>query len=315
MKAKIKFVIIAVIVFIAVSFAYISVSREQDRLIVSTTTSLYDTGLLDAVAERYLELYNTKLDFVAAGTGQALEHARNGDADVVLVHSPSTENQFLSEGVVGARRIIAYNFFNIVGPSDDPAGIKGLSPIDALKKIAASGSTWISRGDNSGTNTKEISLWKKAGIKPGDNAWYIESGSGMGQTLTIASEKRAYTLTDTGTYLKYQSDGLIDLDVLVGSGKDLLNVYSVMAVNPEKNTNVKFSGAIKFIEYLVSDSGQAMLGEFGMKEYGVPLFNPAVQLLKTNSDSELAGWIRSYAFLENSECPLRYRLGQEQLYK
>jgi len=313
MKAK-EFAVILIIAAFTVS-AYLGASRGQNRLIVSTTTSLYDTGLLDTIEERYLELYNIKLDFIAAGTGQALEHARNGDADVVLVHAPSTEYQFLSENVVGARKIIAYNFFNIVGPSDDPAGIKGLSPVDALKKIATTGATWISRGDNSGTHIKEKSLWKKADIQPAGQAWYIESGTGMGQTLMIASEKRAYTLTDTGTYLKYQEDGLIDLEVLVESGKDLLNVYSVMAVNPEKNPNVNFNGAIKFIEFLVSESGQATLEEFGKKEYGVSLFNPAVQLLKTNADTEVADWIRGYAFLENSECPLRYRLGQEQLYK
>ncbi|MFH1821430.1 MAG: substrate-binding domain-containing protein [Methanobacteriota archaeon] len=315
MNNKIKIAIIMAIAAMTISFAYLGVQRGQNMLTISTTTSLYDTGLLDAVAERYLELYNTRLDFIAAGTGQALEHARNGDADVVLVHSPSTENQFLTEGVVGTRRIIAYNFFIIIGPPDDPAGIKGLTPIDALKKIASTESTWVSRGDNSGTHTKEKSLWKKADIEPYNNAWYMESGADMGLTLTIASEKAAYTLADTGTYLKYKSDELTDSEIIVDIGKDLLNVYSVMAVNPEKNPNVKFSAAIKFIEYLTSDSGQTMLGEFGMKEYGVPLFNPAVQLLETGENPELSGWIRSYAFLENSECPSRYRLGQEQLYK
>ena len=244
MNRKMMILLVVAVASIAVSLAYFSVSKPQNKLVVSTTTSLYDTGLLDAMAESYLGAYNVKLEFIAAGTGQALEHARNGDADAVLVHSPSTENQFLSEGVVGARRIIAYNFFGIVGPSDDPAGISGLSAVDALKKIAATGSTWVSRGDNSGTHTKEKFLWKKAGMEIGDNAWYLESGTGMGQTLQIADEKMAYTLTDIGTYLKYKTDGLIDLVVFVEQGKDLLNVYSVMAVNPEKNPNVNFGGAI-----------------------------------------------------------------------
>jgi tungstate transport system substrate-binding protein len=309
---KSALVAISLIVVVSLSVS-LGAFRGQNRLIVSTTTSLYDTGLLDFIAERYFQLYHIKLDFIAAGTGQALEHARRGDADVVLTHSPSLERQFLTERVVGVRKIIAYNFFIIVGPGEDPAGIRGLPPVRALTKIATSGVTWISRGDNSGTHLKEKSLWEKAGIRPAGQAWYIESGTGMGPTLQIANEKGAYTLTDTGTYLKYQKEGLINLAPLIESGEDLLNVYSVMAVNPEENRQVNFSGAVAFIAFLTSEEGQKTIEDFGKEEFGVSLFNPAVQLLRT--DSAVAEWIRDYAFIENGECPPEYRLGQEGLYQ
>lgn len=288
--------------------------RGQNRLIVSTTTSLYDAGLLDFLAERYFELYQVRLDFIASGTGQALEQARNGDADVVLTHSPGLEQQFLMEGVVGVRKIIAYNYFIVVGPPDDPANIRGLPTIGALTKIAALKATWVSRGDNSGTHLKEKTLWKKAGIEPYGQTWYIESGSGMGQTLGIASEKRAYTLTDTGTYLRYRNEGLINLDIIIESGEELLNVYSVMAVNPERSPKVNFDEALNLIKFLVSDAGQALIGEFGVEDYGTALFLPAVPILKNSSDP-VAGWIRDYAFIDNSECPPEFRLGQEELYQ
>ncbi len=286
-----------------------------DSMIVSTTTSLYDTGMLDAMAETYLADFNIRLDFIAQGTGAALLSAQNGDADVVLVHAPSSENQFLAGGSVGARRIIAYNFFVIVGPPADPAGIRGMTPVDALKTIAAKGYEWVSRADNSGTNTKEKALWKAAKITPKtSNNWYIESGTGMGQTLTICSERGAYTLSDTGTFLAFQTEGLIDMEILVDQQKDLLNVYSVMACNPDVNSNVRFDLAIPFIEWLVSEDGQNVIGSYGVDKYGASLFYPAVDLLKTDSDPTMAEWIRSYAFLQGSECPPEWRLGQDQLY-
>jgi tungstate transport system substrate-binding protein len=320
--------LVVIFAVIALSYLYINLGERATsakaigsptNLIVSTTTSLYDTGLLDVIRDVYLSKFNVRLDFIAAGTGQALEHARKGDADVVLVHAPSAENQFLSEGVVGVRKIIAYNFFAIVGPADDPAKIKGMPAAEALKKIAETGSTWVSRGDNSGTNIKEKSLWEKAGIEPSLNPsgypWYVESGTGMGLTLTITNELKGYTLADMGTYLKFKANGLIELEVLIENEKDLLNVYSVMAVNPEKNPNVKFDLAVRFIQWLVSDEGQKTIGDFGKDKYGVSLFRPAVELLRTNSDPAMAEMIRSYAFLRGSECPAEWRLGQEVLYQ
>ncbi len=291
--------------------------RGADKLIIASTTSLYDTGLLDNLAENYREKYGTSLYFLALGTGQSLDHARRGDADAVMVHSPSLENIFLTEGSGGARKIIAYNFFAIVGPSDDPAQIENSAPLEALRKIRQNSSVWVSRGDNSGTHIKEKSLWASAGFDV-DNIstenWYLQSGSGMGTTLTIANEREAYTLVDMGTFLKYRNDNRIGLDILVSQGSDLLNVYSVMAVNPENYPKLNFSGAIKFIEYLVSAEGQELIGNFGVSDYGQPLFYPAVSLIKENSDSQIAQWIREYAFFDNNECPSQYRLGHGELY-
>ncbi len=291
--------------------------QNEPQLMVATTTSLYDSGLLDVIAEQYYEEYGIHLRFLALGSGQSLEHARRGDADAVLVHAPELENVFLSENAGGVRKIIAYNFFAIVGPSDDPAGIENMSPPEALRRIFQTGATWVSRGDNSGTNVKEKSLWRASGFEfeeLADEGWYLESGSGMGTTLLIANERRAYTLADMGTYLKYRSENLIDLKVLVGEGKELLNVYSVMAVNPENHPHLNFQEALRFIKFLSSEEGQKLIGEFGVKEYGHPLFYPAARLLKENTEPQLAKWIREYAFFEGSECPDQYRFGQDGLY-
>lgn len=301
------------------ALAYIEASnRAEDKLTVASTTSLYDTGILDVIADRYQAKYGTNLYFIPLGSGQSLEHAKRGDADVVLVHAPSLEKQFLQENVGVARKIITYNFFAIIGPGEDPAGVENLPPTEALRKIALEEATWVSRGDSSGTHVKEKALWQATGFDHAqlrDESWYLESGSGMGRTLDIANEQRAYTLADMSTYLKYHRNNLVDLKVLVGQGKELLNVYSVMAVNPSAHPYLNFDGAVRFIEFLVSSEGQRLIDEFGQSEFGRPLFYPAVELLRENTDPQLAGWIREYAFFENSECPPRYRLGQEELYE
>ena len=314
--------IIGVVLVLAIcsftALVYVEISRRgDDRLLVATTTSLHDTGLLDIIAYRYRARYDTYLHFIPLGSGQSLEHARRGDADAVLVHAPELEIQFLIENAGGARKIIAYNFFAVVGPTDDPANIKNLQPLEAFQRIAQTRTTWVSRGDRSGTHMKEKAIWRAAGFDPAqlkNERWYLESGSGMGATLRIANERRAYTLADMGTYLKYRGGNLVDLEVLVGEGKELLNVYSVMAVNPGAHPHLNFTGAIRFIEFLVSREGQEIIGEFGRSEFGRPLFYPAVELLRENTDAQLAEWIREHAFFENSECPPRYRLGQEGLY-
>jgi tungstate transport system substrate-binding protein len=229
-------------------------------------------------------------------------------------------------GVV--RKIIAYNFFVIVGPAGDPAGIENKSPINALKAIAAAGQAgnanlWVSRGDNSGTHTKEKSLWTKAGYSPdnlveNNGSWYISASSGMGATLTMANELGAYTLSDIGTYLKFQGDGSINLKKFSENVKDLLNVYSVMAINPTLHPELDFDRAVDFIKFLVSDEGQSFIENFGVSDYGRSLFYPTVRLLKENTDPTIAGWIRSYAFFsyDNAkwECPPPYRAGQDNLY-
>jgi tungstate transport system substrate-binding protein len=294
----------------------------RKRLIVSTTTSLYDTGLLDILEYDFESRYHIDLYFISVGTGLAIQHAQRGDADVILVHAPSKEFKFMKDGYGVARKIIAYNFFIISGHSDDPAEVKGKSVTDALKSIVDAGrggeTIWVSRGDDSGTHTKEKELWGYAGYNVSsirDEPWYIEAGSGMGSTLRLADEKHAYTLSDSGTYLKYKADKIIQLEPLIDKEKALLNTYSVVAVNPDKIKGVNFEGAVTFIEYLISDNAQGLIASFGQDTYQRTLFSPAVNLLKTNSNDEVAQWISEYAFLDGYECPPLYRAGQDQLYR
>ncbi len=327
MNHKIMTVAVIGTIFIVGAVAYVELPyRSKPKLQIATTTSLYDTGLLDSIASYYQQRYGVSLFFISAGTGQAIQYAKMGEADLLLVHAPSSENTFIQADCLGVvRKIIAYNFFAIVGPADDSAGIENLSPTAALSKIADAGragnAKWVSRGDNSGTHIKEGSLWTKAGFSASqlrEESWYREAGTGMGATLNMANEMRAYTLADMGTYLKYYTKGLIDLKVLVGQGADLLNVYSVMAVSPSAHPELNFSGALDFIKFLVSNEGQNLIGTYGVSEYGRPLFFPAVQLLNENTDPTIASWIRNYAFLsydnQKWECPPPYRAGQDNLY-
>ncbi len=319
-------VLVTILVFaIASGSLYILQSQAMTgkrRLIVSTTTSLYDTGILDEIEEDFEAKNKIDLYFISVGTGLAITHAKRGDADMILVHSPPRELSFLEEGYGVCRKIIAYNFFSIVGPEDDPAGIKEMSPVEALKTLTEVGRTgravWVSRGDDSGTHSKEKELWTTAGfdaLSLDEEDWYREAGTGMGKTLQIAEEFRAYTLTDMGTYLKYKKDGLISLEVLIGAGEELINVYSAIAVNPEESQDANFKGAIDFIRYLISENGQAIFGSHGVDTYGTALFNPAVKLLTTNSDSTNANWIKEAAYFNGSECPEAYRAEQTDLYK
>ncbi len=230
--------------------------------------------------------------------------------DCSLVHAPSLEKEFLESGNGVNRKIIAYNYFAIVGPENDPAGIKGMEPLEALQKIADTGATFLSRDDNSGTNTKELELWKAIGYTRDmllNHSSYKTTGQGMGATLVMADELGGYTLADMGTYLKYFSDERIELVVLVEGGKELMNVYSAIAVNPEKHPNVNFNGAMKFIDYLCSDETQMLIGNYGKSEYGRSLFYPARSLIEEKSEKEY-GWIRDLAFFEGMECPEEYKL-------
>jgi len=303
------------------------------RLIISTTTSLYDTGLLDEIEKNYEATHNVDINIIPAGTGIAIQHAKSGDADVILVHSPSMEKTFLEQGYGVNRKIIAYNFFTIVGPDDDPAGIEGKTAKDALKSIAAygeglpdqSGQTkiWISRGDNSGTHSKEQSLWKAAGYNYAlisAEPWYANVGSGMGDTLNVANQKSAYTLSDIGTYLKFSKDGAISLSALLTEEKSLLNVYSAMAVNQTVPANqtiherINYADAMDFIKYLVSDETQQFIENYGKDTYGQSLFYGAIQPLKNDAPQPIVTWIKDSAFIDGSECPQQYRNGYPELY-
>ncbi len=246
----------------------------QQRLRVATTTSLYDTGLWDYLEPMFEEQYNVELDIMYAGTGKALEYGRRGDVDVIIVHSKARELQFIAEGYGVTRVPFAYNYFLIVAPKDDPAGIKGMSPEEAFKKLMETGSgSFVSRGDDSGTHSKEKAIWKAAGFdyeavrKAGK--WYIESGIGMGPTLLLASEKRAYTLSDRGTFLTYK--GKLDLVPIVDKGDILLNVYSAIVVN---HPETKIDMANNLISFLTSPEIQKFIGDYGTKEYGMQLFVP-----------------------------------------
>jgi tungstate transport system substrate-binding protein len=207
---------------------------------------------------------------VAVGSGQALKMGQDGNADVILVHSPAAEKTFMDAGWGIDRRLVMHNYFLIVGPKNDPAGIRGLtSAADGFKKIAAAGATFVSRGDGSGTETKELAIWKTAGITPTGNAWYLQSGQGMGPTLQIASEKGGYTLTDNATFLSNSSK--LSLDVLVQGDPVLLNIYHVISVNPAKWPKVNIAGAKAFADYVTSLAGQELIGSFG-SQFGQQLF-------------------------------------------
>jgi tungstate transport system substrate-binding protein len=244
---------------------------------MATTTSLYDTGLWGYLEPIFEEEYNIELDILYAGTGKALEYGRRGDVDIITVHSKAREEQFIAEGYGMQRVPFAYNYFLIVGPSFDPAGIRGLSPEEALKKLMTTGSgNFVSRGDDSGTHAKEKAIWREAGYDyeaiRNAGPWYIEAGSGMGPALMMASEKQAYTLTDMGTYLSFKNK--LELVPLVDTGDILLNVYSAIAVNPEKVPGVNIDMANNLIGFLTSPEVQGFIGNYGIKEYGRQLFTP-----------------------------------------
>ena len=247
--------------------------KPQERLQVATTTSLYDTGLWGYLEPMFEEEYGVELDVISAGTGIALEFGRRGDVDVIVVHSKSRELAFVDEGYGLERVPFAYNYFLIVGPADDPAGIAGMSPEEAFVTLFTGGDgEFVSRGDDSGTQGKEKAIWAVAGYDyetiQQSGQWYIEAARGMGPTLLMASEKQAYTLTDMGTFLSYQ--GEIDLVPIVDSGAILLNVYSVIVTINGDNTEM----AANLVAFLTSPDIQELIGKYSVEEYGLALFTP-----------------------------------------
>lgn len=243
-------------------------------LILATTTSTQDSGLLDVLLPVFEKEYGLKVKVVAVGSGQAMQMGRKGDADVLLVHSPQEEEKFVEEGWGVKRHPVMHNRFILVGPEENPAGIAdGDDIITALKKIEKTESLFVSRADKSGTHMREMALWEEAGIKP-EGSWYLETGQGMGETLMIADEKGAYTLTDESTYLSFRNKGRIELKVWIEEDARLFNSYSVIAVNEKKHPHVNKEGAAKFIAFITGPEGQKIIQEFGVKEYGKPLFIP-----------------------------------------
>ncbi|MCX8207547.1 MAG: substrate-binding domain-containing protein [Methanothrix sp.] len=245
----------------------------DDRLRIATTTSLYDTKLLDTLESRFEEKYGKEVDIISGGTGFALEQGRRGDVDLLLVHDKEREMEFIAEGYGTERRCFAYNYFYILGPADDPAGVKGMNASGAFRRIADAGERdpdvrFVSRGDNSGTHARERLLWKSAGIEPAGR-WYLESGQGMGATLIMADEKRAYTLTDMSTYMAFA--GNLSLVPLVIEGEELLNVYAAIPVSASKHLDL----AENFVEFLLSREGQDIIAGYGKDSYGRAMFYPA----------------------------------------
>lgn len=249
---------------------------------LATTTSTADSGLLTAILPDFEKKFNCKVDVVAVGTGQAIEIGSKGDADVLLVHARKSEDQFVKDGHAQERFDVMYNDFIVVGPHDDPAKIAGRSSAkDAFKQIAGKQAPFASRGDKSGTNTKELGIWASAGITPTkEMAWYNSLGQGMGETLLASNEKGMYTLTDRSTYLAIK-DKLPNLTIVLGGNslqenqdKSLLNPYGVMAVNPDKHPGVQFEMAMNFVKWILSPDTQKMIGSFGTDKFGQPLFYP-----------------------------------------
>ena len=245
---------------------------QQRNVILSTTTSTQDSGLLEMLIPLFEKQSGYMIKTVSVGTGQALALAAKGDADVALVHAPSLEKQYVTEGKLLNRRLVMYNDFVLIGPKEDPAKIKSVkTAIAAVRLIEQSRSRFVSRGDNSGTHNLEKSLWKQAGIEP-KGSWYIEAGQGIGATLGIANERNAYTLTDRGTYLALAKR--VELPILVEGDKALLNIYSVMEVNPANGPRLNAAGGKAFADFLLSPQTQAVIGNFGKGKFGQPLFVP-----------------------------------------
>jgi tungstate transport system substrate-binding protein len=244
---------------------------DRPELLLATTTSTQDSGLLDVLIPDFEKRTGYKVKTSAVGTGAALAIGAKGDADVVLVHAPSAEEDFMRGGNGDRRLLVMHNDFILVGPPADPARIRGTGVLNALRQLAAATAPFISRGDKSGTDILEKSLWKQTGIVP-QRPWYVEAATGMGQTLTIASEKKAYTITDRGTFLARRSD--LALEILVEKDPPLINVYHVITVSQAKFPKVNKAGADAFADHLVSRAAQDAIGRFGVDKFGQPLFFP-----------------------------------------
>lgn len=246
-------------------------------LILATTTSTQDSGLLDVIVPLFEQQTGYQVKTISVGTGQAMALGARGEADVLLVHAPDSEKQWMADGNGADRRLVMYNDFIVTGPASDPAGLVGASSaVEVMQRIAANGATFISRGDNSGTHQLELQLWKLASFDPKGQPWYLESGQGMGQTLTIANEKLAYTLTDRATFLARQST--LDLTVLAEGYPSFLNVYHVIQVNPNKGPLINTAGAQAFADFMVDAGTQQVIGQFGVDRFGQQLFFPAAHL-------------------------------------
>lgn len=263
-----------IILSIIMVFSLVGCRDKSQSILLATTTSTNDSGLLDYILPKFEEETGIRVKVISVGTGKALQMGRDGEADVLLVHAKESEEIFVEEGHGVERHEVMYNDFILVGPKDDPLKLRANHPNDinkGLEEIFKKQSTFISRGDDSGTHKKELQLWSNIGVEPkGD--WYISAGSGMAEVLKITSEKQGYTLTDRATYLSHRSD--LGLDIIIEKNEILFNQYGIIAVNPNKNRSINISGAQELIRWIKSEEGQRLIGEFGMDKYGMPLFVP-----------------------------------------
>lgn len=269
---KRKTLIILAVMLLLTAFVSCQKASNNKNLILATTTSTRDSGLLDYILPKFQEKYGYKVDVVAVGTGQALKLGMDGNADVLLVHAKADEEKFVQEGHGLKRYDVMYNDFVILGSSEDKANIKSeKDAASALKKISESKSNFVSRGDDSGTHKLEKKLWKKNSIEPSGN-WYLSIGKGMSETLLMASENKAYTISDRATFLAMKDK--LELTVLLENKNDLINQYGVIAVNPNKSNKINAKGAQDFIEWILSEETQKLIGEYGKDKYGQSLFIP-----------------------------------------
>ncbi len=250
-----------------------ALAAAPKAVILATTTSTQDSGLLDVLVPIFEKQTGYFVKTIAVGSGQAMAMGQKGEADVLLVHSPAAEKKFVDEGYGINRRLVMHNDFVILGPPQDPAGLKGIKSANAaFKKLSAAGALFLSRGDNSGTHAKEMGIWKAAGLKTEGQKWYQQTGLGMGQTLSVAAEKKGYTLADRGTYLALKKN--LSLDILVEGDAILLNIYHVIEVNPAKWPKANKDGGKAFADFMVAKDTQAIIKTFGVGKFGSPLFFP-----------------------------------------
>ncbi len=272
-KNNLRWILILGLIALLGIAGFSPLQAKEKALILATTTSTQDSGLLDVLIPMFEKKTGYFVKTIAVGSGQAMAMGQKGEADVLLVHSPAAEKKFVAAGYGINRRIIMHNDFVIVGPPADPAKIKGTKKAAAgFQKIASAKALFLSRSDKSGTHSKEMAIWKSAAIKPEGQKWYQQTGLGMGRTLSVASEKNGYTLSDRGTYLALKNN--LHLDILVEGDGILLNVYHVVEINPAKWPKVNAAGAKAFSDFMVSPEAQAVIKTFGIEKFGSPLFFP-----------------------------------------
>ena len=260
---------------LALALAVSSCGGDSDNeLILGATTSVQDSGLLDELVREFEDVSDYDVKPIVGGSGQTLESARMGEFDVIMTHSPADEDKFVADGEGIDPRIIMRNFFLIAGPEDDPAGVKGAATLsEAFEGIASGEHRFVSRGDNSGTHRREVSIWEEVRVQPEGQSWYEESSTGQGQNLLVASDKGAYTLVDSSTFTVFRER--VDLQSLL-TDRDEPNIYSLIRISTDKHPDVNAAGAIAFVEFLTSVAGQCLIADFGVEDYGESLFEPVL---------------------------------------